>query len=195
MKPVPDHTPILLERLQMAEYAALQALTILSAKHGHPVLCSSANLIVRRDQWLNAYPDLHPELASGDDMFLLESFKRRQLRIAASEDEDLTAIVRPVRTWRAFVRQRMRWAGKAPAYQDRDIRLCGAIVLIANILQIFCPLILLIKFPIEYALIRYREPKISVGIAFLLELIYPFYLLFSLLGGIFHTLKHPQTTF
>ena len=195
MQPMTDHTPNLLERLQMAEYAAIQALTLLSAKHGHPVLCSSANLIVRRYQWLNAYPDLHPELASGDDMFLLESFKRRQLHIAASEDEDLTAIVRPVRTWRAFVRQRMRWAGKAPAYQDRDIRLCGAIVLIANILQIFCPLILLIKFPIEYALIRYREPKISVGIAFLLELIYPFYLLFSLLGGIFHTLKHPQTTF
>ena len=197
-----DHTPNLLERLQMAEYAAIQGLTIWSAKRGHPVLCSSANLIVRRDRWLEAYPDLHPELASGDDMFLLESFKRRGLRIAIAEDEDLTAIVRPVPGWRAFFRQRMRWAGKAPAYKDRDINLCGAIVLIANILQLLFPLVLLIKFPVEYALIRSRESHSQPSInpprlfftALLLEIIYPFYLLISLFAGIFTT-KQQQTSF
>lgn len=172
-------------------------------------MCSSANLIVRRDRWLETYPDLHPELASGDDMFLLESFKRRGLRIAVSEDEELTAIVRPVPTCRAFFRQRMRWAGKAPAFHDRDILLCGAIVLIANIIQLLCPPVLLIKFPIEYALIRSREPYAQRSTiktqpsaklphifftAFLLELIYPFYLLISLLGGIFTTHKQ-QTSF
>ncbi|MGN1247840.1 MAG: glycosyltransferase, partial [Paludibacteraceae bacterium] len=189
------HTPNLLERLQMAEYAAIQGLTILAAKHGQPVMCSSANLIVRRDRWLESYLDLHPELASGDDMFLLESFKRRGLRIAVSEEDNLTAIVRPIPTWRTFFHQRMRWAGKAPAYHDRDIIFCGAIVLVANILQLLCPPLLLLKFPIEYALIRYREPETSVGVAFLLELVYPFYLLLSLLGGIFLTQKHRQTAF
>ncbi|MGN0234913.1 MAG: hypothetical protein ACI4BD_01160 [Paludibacteraceae bacterium] len=188
-------TPNLLERLQIAEYAAIQGLTILSAKYGHPVLCSSANLIVRRDRWLESYPDLHSELASGDDMFLLESFKRRGLRIAVSEDENLTAVVRPVPTWRAFFRQRMRWAGKAPAYHDRDIILCGAAVLVANILQLLCPPVLLIKFPVEYALIRTREPDTSVWIALLLELVYPFYLLFSLLGGIFTTSRSTSRSF
>lgn len=183
MQTAPDRIPNLLERLQMAEYAAIQGLTIGAAKHGHPVMCSSANLIVRRDKWLDAYPDLHPELASGDDMFLLESFKHRGLRIAVSEDEHLTAIVRPVPTWRAFFRQRMRWAGKAPAYKDRDIILCGAIVLIANILQLLCPPILIFKFPIEYALIRSREPKTTVWTALLLEIVYPFYLLYALIGG------------
>lgn len=209
MQTAPDHIPNLLERLQMAEYAAIQAITVFTAKHGHPVMCSSANLIVRRDRWLESYPDLHPELASGDDMFLLESFKRRGLRIAVSEDEHLTAIVHPVPTWRAFFRQRMRWAGKAPAYHDRDILLCGAIVLIANIIQLLCPPVLLIKFPIEYALIRSREPHTQRSTlkthpsaklphifftAFLLELIYPFYLLISLLGGVFTT-KKQQTSF
>ncbi|MGM9810896.1 MAG: glycosyltransferase [Paludibacteraceae bacterium] len=183
MQTAPDHTPNLLERLQMAEYAAIQGLTVLTAKHGHPVMCSSANLIVRRDRWLESYSDLHPELASGDDMFLLESFKRRGLRIAVSENEDLTAIVRPVPTWRAFFCQRMRWAGKAPAYQDRDILLCGAIVLTANILQLLCPPIMLVKFPIEYVLIRSREPKTTVWTALLLEIVYPFYLLYALIGG------------
>lgn len=209
MQTAPGHTPNLLERLQMAEYAAIQGLTVFAAKHGHPVMCSSANLIVRRDRWLESYSDLHPELASGDDMFLLESFKRRGLRIAVSENEDLTAIVRPIPTWRAFFRQRMRWAGKAPAYQDRDILLCGAIVLTANILQLLCPPIMLVKFPVEYALIRSRVSHTQRSTfdaqsltklphlfftALLLELIYPFYLLISLLGGVFTT-KKQQVSF
>lgn len=203
MQTAPSHSPNLLERLQMVEYDAIQGLTIWAARHAHPVLCSSANLIVRRDKWIESFPDLHPELASGDDMFLLESFKHRGLRIAVSEEEDLTAIVRPESTWRAFFRQRMRWAGKAPAYRDRDIILCGATVLIANLLQILCPLALLLKFPIEYALIRSREPQALPAkkkaqrffTALLLELVYPFYLLVSLLGGILCTARSHSTAF
>ena len=65
--------PSLLERLQIAEYAAIQQLTIETAKRGHAVMCSGANLIAKRDRWLESYPDLHPEIPSGDDMFLLES--------------------------------------------------------------------------------------------------------------------------
>ena len=142
--------PSLLERLQIAEYAAIQQLTIETAKRGHAVMCSGANLIAKRDRWLESYEDLHPEIPSGDDMFLLESFKRRGLKIAVSESEELTAIVRPHTSWRAFFRQRMRWAGKAPKYTDKDILRCGAMVLGMNLLQLICPLVLLVKFLIRY---------------------------------------------
>ena len=176
--------PSLLEKLQIAEYAAIQQLTIETAKRGHAVMCSGANLIVRRDRWLESYPDLHPEIPSGDDMFLLESFKRRGLKIAVSESEELTAVVRPHTSWRAFLRQRMRWAGKAPKYTDKDILRCGAIVLGMNLLQLVCPLVLLVKFPIEYRLIKRREPSVSLWIALLLEILYPFYILLSIVGGL-----------
>ena len=180
-----NEKPSLLERLQIAEYAAIQQLTIETAKRGHAVMCSGANLIAKRDRWLESYSDLHPEIPSGDDMFLLESFKRRGLKIAVSESEELTAIVRPHTEWRAFFRQRMRWAGKAPKYTDKDILLCGAIILMANLLQLVCPLILLIKFPFEYALIKKRDQSVSLSIAILLELLYPWYILISLIGGLF----------
>ena len=181
------------EVLQIAEYAAIQELTMCTAKKGRAVMCSGANLIVRREAWLACEPDLHPEIPSGDDMFLLEAMKRRSYKIAVIDEPDYTATIRPVTTWRAFFRQRMRWAGKAPHYTDPDIRRCGAIVAAANILQIFCPLILLIKFPIEYSLIRRRiTPSCStwsgVGlffVALLLEIVYPFYLLICLIGGLF----------
>ena len=180
-----NEKPSLLERLQIAEYAAIQQLTIETAKRGHAVMCSGANLIAKRDRWLESYPDLHPEIPSGDDMFLLESFKRRGLKIAVSESEELTAIVRPHTEWRAFWKQRMRWAGKAPKYTDKDILCCGAIVLIANMIQVLCPVVLLVKFPIEYHLIKKRDKSVGFGTALLLEVVYPFYMLICLIGGLF----------
>ena len=180
-----NENPSLLERLQIAEYAAIQQLTIESAKRGKAVMCSGANLIVRRDRWLESYEDLHPEIPSGDDMFLLESFKRRGLKIAVLDDPRFEAIVRPHTQWRAFFRQRMRWAGKAPKYTDKDILHCGAIILATNLLQLLCPLILLIKFPIEYRLIRRRDKSVFLWTALLLELVYPIYILYTLIGGLF----------
>ena len=194
--------PSLLEKLQIAEYAAIQELTMRTAKSGHAVMCSGANLIVRREAWLACEPDLHPEIPSGDDMFLLEAMKKRGYKISVIDEPDYTAVVRPQTTWRAFFRQRMRWAGKAPKYTDPDILRCGALIVAANLLQLLCPLILLIKFPIEYGLIRRREalytvhhtpytkePRTPWYVALLLEVLYPFYILLSLLGGLFRQKK------
>ena len=180
-----NEKPSLLEQLQITEYAAIQQLTIETAKRGHAVMCSGANLIAKRDRWLESYPDLHPEIPSGDDMFLLESFKRRGLKIAVLDDSRFEAIVRPHTSWCAFFRQRMRWAGKAPQYTDKDILACGAVVLSMNLLQLICPLVLLVKFPIEYRLIRRRDKSVSFGTALLLEIVYPIYVLYTLIGGLF----------
>ena len=178
-------SPSLLEKLQIAEYAAIQELTMRTAKRGRAVMCSGANLIVRREAWLACEQDLHPEIPSGDDMFLLEAMKKRGMRVAVIDEPDYTAVVRPAPTWRAFFRQRMRWAGKAPHYTDPDILRCGALVVVANILQLLCPLIILVKFPIEYGLIQKREPRTVWYVALILEVLYPFYILISLLGGLF----------
>ena len=185
----------LLEKLQIVEYAAIQELTMRTAKRGKAVMCSGANLIVRREVWLECEKDLHFEIPSGDDMFLLEAVKRRKgNKLTVIDEPEFTATVRPLTSWRAFFKQRMRWAGKAPHYTDRDIIRCGRLVALANILQLICPLIILIKFPIEYSLIRSRQKKslqspISnlqlFSIALLLEILYPFYLLICLIGGRF----------
>ena len=197
-----NEKPSLLERLQIAEYAAIQELTMRTAKRGKAVMCSGANLIVKREVWLACEAELHPEIPSGDDMFLLEAAKRHGYKIGVIDEPDYTAIVRPLTSWRAFFKQRMRWAGKAPKYTDRDIIRCGRLVAAANILQLLCPLIILFKFPIEYSLIRKREkifnsqfsiPSdralgqriVNFFVALLLEILYPIYLLICLIGGLF----------
>lgn len=198
--------PSVLERLQMAEYAAIQQLTSESAVRGHAVMCSSANMVVRRERWLESYRDLHPDIASGDDMFLLESFKRRGLKIITlntrhstlnsplsslnfqrSTLNSFTATVRPEKSWGAFFRQRMRWAGKAPAYTDRDIVVCGGLITVGNVLQFLCPAFVLVKFPFDYGFIRRSGSEVSFGIALLLALLYPYYMLVCLVGGMIKT--------
>ena len=177
--------PSLLERLQIAEYAAIQELTMRSAKKDQAVMCSGANLIVKREVWLECEKELHPEIPSGDDMFLLEAVKRRGYKISVIDEPDYTAVVRPLTSWSAFFRQRMRWAGKAPKYTDRDIIRCGLFVTLANLAQLLCPLIIFVKFPIEYKLIKAREPRTKWYVALLLEVLYPYYLLICLIGGLF----------
>ena len=174
----------LLQRLQIIEYTALQQLTIRMVKRGKPILCSGANLIVRRDVWLAAEQHLHPEIPSGDDMFLLEYCKRTGRKIACSDAEQMTAVITAQPTLRALLRQRARWAGKAPQYTDRDIRLFGTLVTLAIVLQFICPLLVLLYLPWEYSLIRGKGfAPLEV---LLLALVYPYYALIALIGGLLH---------
>lgn len=184
--------PSLLEQLQIAEYAAIQELTMRTAKKNQAIMCSGANLIVRREVWLECENELHPEIPSGDDMFLLEAVKRKGYTVGVIDEEEYTAVVRPMTNWRAFWRQRMRWAGKAPHYTDKDILDYGKFIVVANVLQILFFPIILIKFPYEYGLIKARRSKnfkfqisnIKLFLtALLLEILYPIYLLICLIGG------------
>ena len=184
--------PSLLEQLQIAEYAAIQELTMRTAKKNQAIMCSGANLIVRREVWLECESELHPEIPSGDDMFLLEAVKRKGYKIGVIDEEEYTAIVRPATNWRAFWRQRMRWAGKAPHYTDKDILDYGKFIVVANVLQLLFFPIIFIKFPYEYGLIKARMSKNHQSqitnhklflTALLLEILYPFYLLICLIGG------------
>lgn len=174
----------LIQRLQVIEYTALQQLTIRMAQRGTPILCSGANLIVRRDVWLQAEPYLHPEIPSGDDMFLLEYCKRTHRKIAVSEAANMTAVVTAQPTLRALLRQRMRWAGKAPQYTDPDIRRFGALVTILLVLQLLCPLCVLLWLPWACSLIRGRG--FAALDVLLLALVYPYYALIALIGGLLH---------
>ena len=187
-----NEKPSLLEQLQIAEYAAIQELTMRTAKKNQAIMCSGANLIVRREVWLECESELHPEIPSGDDMFLLEAVKRKGYKIGVIDEEEYTAIVRPATNWRAFWRQRMRWAGKAPHYTDKDILDYGKFIVVANVLQLLFFPIIFIKFPYEYGLIKARINKNHQSqitnhklflTALLLEILYPFYLLICLIGG------------
>lgn len=183
----------LLQDLQVLEYEAIQALTMRYAQKGRAVMCSGANLLVRKRAWMECADELHDEIASGDDMFLLEAMKRRGKRVTALHAHAATCYAEP--TLPGLLRQRMRWAGKAPHYTDTDIRRVGVWTVLTNVLAAVCPVWMLGKWVVDARLIlnyerAMRDTKITAKFlceTLLLTILYPWYMMICLIGGFFRT--------
>lgn len=102
--------------METVEWCSLQAVTRIAAEGGHAVLCNGANMGVKRDVFLRYLDEgaQHASYASGDDMFLLAYCKGKVRYVA-----DAVVDTKGAASLRAFVRQRLRWAGKATAYRDK----------------------------------------------------------------------------
>jgi len=126
----------LFSQLQILEFITLIATAAGSAGSGMPVLCNGANLAFTRNSWLRSQEDLHNEHMSGDDMFLLESIKKRGGVIRFIKSESAFVITSQAKTLWKFIKQRRRWASKSPAYTDWQIILTACIVFIFNLLLV-----------------------------------------------------------
>ena len=175
----------LLEELQQIEFAAIQELTMRTARRGKPALCFGANMIVNREAWIASYPHLHHNIPEGDGMFLLESFKHRGRRVTAIDHYAVTVHALP--TLREVVNRRKLRAGELLHYRDRDFRLLCASVLLSNLLVVACPPLLIIKWVVDTLMVRKRLPRLRlIWIkTLLLTVVYPWYVLAIMLAGLF----------
>ncbi|MDD4971526.1 MAG: glycosyltransferase [Paludibacter sp.] len=186
----------LFSKLQELEFTSLIASAAGAAGAGMPVLCNGANLAFTKNAWLDAREDLHEEEQSGDDMFLLESVKKRKGNIRFLKSESAFVITEQPESLVQFIKQRRRWTSKSTAYKDWQIIGAACIVLLINLL----PLVLLSLsfinstyiiifgslFLIKYILdttflytvrIFFQLDKIWFY-SFILSLIYPFYIVY-----------------
>ncbi len=124
------------EKLQQLEFVTLVASGAGAAGAGLPIMCNGANLAFTKKTWLESQSDLHEEQISGDDVFLLLSIKKRRgtIRFLKSEKAMVTTTVAP--DLKSFVRQRMRWTSKAPAYTDFHLILTALSVFGISVAQL-----------------------------------------------------------
>lgn len=129
-----------LHRFQSLDFLSLQGSTMggFGGRNSIPVLrpfmCNGANLCYSKEIFLElgGYEG-NKEIASGDDVFLLEKMLHRN-----EEEVDFiksrAALVRtqPKKTWRALTEQRKRWASKSTSYKNGFAKTVGALVLLAN---------------------------------------------------------------
>ena len=174
-----------LANMQETEYVALQTLTGGFALAGNPIMCSGANLVINRQWWLASWDYIRPDIPSGDDMFMLHSFKQRGLKIDFLKSQSAILTINPAPSLSSLFRQRTRWAGKANHYTDRPTFVAGAIVVFANLAVIVFPPMVLIKWLIDLNLLltskyffTYKNP---VTKSLLLSVVYPFYILTTLI--------------
>ena len=175
------------------EYAAIQSLTMLAAEKGHPILCSGANMIVRRSAWEECAGAIRQDIPSGDDMFILEEMKRRGKTIVAGP-ASLTATCFAPHSLPSLLKQRARWAGKAPAYQDREILLAGGWTVLSNLFVYLLPGWAFIKWVADMLLVerhhkQYAYPE-KCGLktwlwGAVLTVVYPLWMLLCLSVGLF----------
>ena len=96
-------------------------------------MCNGANLCYSK----SAFFELdgfwgNEEISSGDDVFLLQKFAEKKLKIAFLKCKEAIVRTKPQQDLSALISQRIRWAAKTPAYKSLFAKLTGFSVLMMN---------------------------------------------------------------
>ncbi|MEI8085815.1 MAG: glycosyltransferase [Paludibacter sp.] len=192
----------LFSHLQSLEFTSLVASGGAAAGAGMPILCNGANLAFTKKAWLQSQNDLHLEEPSGDDIFLLQSIKKRRGVIRFLKSESAFVTTKATNTLGEFYRQRQRWAAKSPSYTDWQLIITACIVLSISLLvlllfglSIYDPSywkVLIatttVKFLIDasflFSVRTFFQLQYVWWYAFLLSMIYPFYIVFIALSAL-----------
>ena len=195
----------LFEKMQVLEHLSLIASTAGSASIGCPVMCNGANMAYEREAALEVEKLRHDfNIASGDDMFLLEQFLKKYGHKNVRFFLNKSAIVetKTCKTVKEFFRQRRRWVSKSKSYTNSKIILTALVVLFFNLSIIslflsafFIPalwslyfLLTLLKFFIDFPILKSITNFMNQGKILKwtlpLEFIYPFYAVFTAISGL-----------
>ncbi len=128
-------SPALLTTFQVCENLALQGITMGGFGWSRPLLSNGANLAYRKDAFYEVKGFKgNDTIASGDDMFLLDKF-RKQYPGKIQFANDAAAIIETSAhtTWRSVFNQRVRWAAKTASQKDPWLMLISLLIFLTNL--------------------------------------------------------------
>ncbi len=181
-------------RFQELEFMGLQGVTAGTAFEGNATMCNGANIAFTREAYYKNAHKLHPEIPSGDDIFLLHSIKQQPgSKICWLESQEALITTGAALSVMSLAKQRSRWLAKSSAYKDIATILLGVTTILPALLVIsllaatfsdiaFLPVIsavFLAKSVPDYLILKnitakYGEPRLMNW--FLpVQLVYPFY--------------------
>lgn len=194
----------LFERLQVLEFMSLIGSTAGASGIGWPAMGNGANMAFEREAALKVQSQRSDDrLVSGDDVFMMEAFLKAYGKKGVSFVLSEAAIVRtfPQKSVKSFFRQRMRWVSKSRSYSSASIFFPAVIVFLFNFglvslffaaffhafLFLFYLLFVLLKFLVDYPILlavsTFMKRRHLLKWSFPLQLIYPFYVVFSVVAG------------
>lgn len=200
----------LFQKLQVLEHLSLIASTAGSAAIGFPVMCNGANMAYERKAALEVEKNRHDfNIASGDDMFLLEQFVKNYGYKSVKFIYNKSTVVKTKTSEniKDFFRQRRRWVSKTKAYTNWKIISTALIVLFFNlsIVSLFLSaffikslwslyiLLTLLKFFTDYPILKnitnFMNQSKLMRWALPLEFLYPFYVVFTAFSGLLLNVK------
>lgn len=184
-------------RLQALEFASLAATTKATAIGGFPIMCNGANIAFSRIMWQKAQNHLVEAERSGDDMFLLHYVKKIKGKILFFDHSEGFVETSALERWSDFYNQRKRWTSKSSRYTDPQTIAVAMIVafmgvaMALSIVLAFADIrfvrLFFVKMLVDSALVVpflcYSKQKKLIKYIPLLAVIYPFYILITILGG------------
>ena len=192
----------LFQGLQQLEFISLVASGAGAIGINKPIMCNGANLLFEKESFEKS--NLQNQYASGDDIFLMLQAKNRDKKsIHFIKSNDAIVYTNPSFSFKSFLSQRLRWASKSKAYRDFDIVFTAIAVFLINLsliaaltlsafnklyLKIFI-LLFIIKSIADLLLLiptcRFFKQQKILWLFLPLQIIYPFYILISAVGGWF----------
>jgi cellulose synthase/poly-beta-1,6-N-acetylglucosamine synthase-like glycosyltransferase len=185
------------------EFFSLIASAAGSSGAGHPVLCNGANLAYPKNILKNFNDPFNRNLASGDDVFLLQNLKKlKTAEIHFLKSRKAIIHTRMPETFIEFWQQRVRWASKSKAYSDPDMIITGLLVLGMNFFIVFSLLsgfyrfewfflyflLMLVKSVPDLVLLKsvltFYKRKDLLNFFVPLQFVYPFYVIMTGFSGL-----------
>ena len=136
-----------LDRFQTLDFLSLQGATIGGFGIKEPFLANGANFGYKRCVFLeiNGFTG-NENIASGDDIFLLEKFKKLNIKEVSYLKSDLaTVTTKPVCNFESLIQQRLRWASKTSHNPNWFSKFLGLIVFLGNFACILMFLLMLFQ--------------------------------------------------
>lgn len=117
------------------DFLSLQASGIGSIANGQPFMASAASLGYRKEFYQSSM-HLHPQRASGDDVFLIQEAVQRGKEVKAVCALDATVRTHAAPDLKSFLKQRIRWGAKTSDYSSGFAKAIAALVLLMACCQI-----------------------------------------------------------
>ncbi|NVO03497.1 MAG: glycosyltransferase [Bacteroidetes bacterium] len=125
-------------KIQELEFMSLIASSAGSAMMKKPIMCNGANLIFEKSLFSELLPfSKRPNLASGDDQFLLIDTKKRYPEsISFLKSMDAIVFTDSQKNIISFVKQRIRWVSKSAHYHDNWLYFVSIVIFLFNFLTL-----------------------------------------------------------
>ncbi len=130
------HNNSLLQIFQSLDFITLQGITAASVSANVHAMCNGANLSYTRTSFVsvNGFDGID-KVATGDDMLLMyKIWKQWPRNVFYLKNKEAIVTTAPMKTWRAFISQRKRWASKTLVYNDGRIIAVLSFILLFNVL-------------------------------------------------------------
>ena len=125
----------LLSIFQQLDFMVLQGITGAAVYKKQLSMCNGANLAYEKNAFVkvNGFAGID-NIASGDDMLLMHKiWKQYPDKVHYLKSKEAIVSTQPMKTWKDFFSQRIRWSSKAKHYGDKRIILVLLLVYLFNL--------------------------------------------------------------